>query len=87
MPESRLPKTNGDSVPIEQKANVVVRAIFFHFQKNKLSMDGAMLVLAAAYAMLLNQCDDEKQKKDLADLFEKMVAKSKPGKIIVPGEN
>lgn len=85
---NRIPQfNNAESENIEKKADAVLRAIFFHFAKNQLSMDGSVLVLAAAYSMVLSQCKDEKQKKDLVALFEKMTAKAQPSKIIKLGGN
>jgi len=87
MAGSRIPDNDAEAAEVERKADTVLKAIFFHFNKNKLSMDGSILVLAAAYAMVISQAADDKQKKDLETLFEKMVARTKKGKIILPGEN
>lgn len=82
----RIPQNNNsDQAGIEKKADAVLRAIFFHFAKNQLSMDGSILVLAAAYSMVLKQATDEKQRKDLATLFEKMTERARPSQIIKPG--
>lgn len=88
MGAGRLPQNqDAAAAEVEKRADTVLRAIFFHFNKNQLSMDGSILVLAAAYAMVLNQAKDEKQKKELVKLFEQMTAKAMPSKIIKPGQN
>lgn len=70
---------------VVDKSDAVMKAIFWQFGKHNLSMEGSILVLAASYAMVLNQAKSAEDKKRLSDLFDGMVAKSRPSNIIVPG--
>ncbi len=67
-----------------EKIEKVTDALFYHFNKHKVSASEAMACVGLAYSMILNQCPID-ERDILADSFKKIIAPCVPPDTGTPG--
>jgi len=61
-----------------QQTEKTLEAIYFHFNKHKMSTMDAMIVLSMAFQTLIRQQDNDEQREEMSKLFHKMTDYKKP---------